>query len=59
MGLEVEVERRGQSLMLGDGKHRGERYGVRMVRVKQRQAGEKVRTSSDVGLALSCLEIAP
>jgi hypothetical protein len=27
-----------------------------MVRVKQRQAGEKVCTSRNLGLALSCLE---
>ena len=56
MGLDVEVERRGQSLMLGDRKHRGERDGVRMMSVEQRQAGEEVRTSSDLSFALSRLE---
>jgi hypothetical protein len=45
VGLEVEAERRGQGLMLSSSEHRGERDGVKMVRVWQRQAGEEVRTT--------------
>jgi hypothetical protein len=51
MGLEVEVQRRGQGLMLSDRKHRSERGGVVEMRMEQRQAGSEVRTSRDVGLA--------
>jgi hypothetical protein len=56
VGLEVEAERRGQGLVLGGSEHRGERGGVTMVRVEQRQAGEEVRTGRDLELALSGLE---
>ena len=51
MGLVVEVQRRGQGLMLSDRKHRSERGGVVEMRMEQRQAGSEVRTSRDVGLA--------
>ena len=48
MGLVVEVQRRGQGLMLSDRKHRSERGGVVEMRMEQRQAGSEVRTSRDV-----------
>jgi hypothetical protein len=49
--LEIEAQRRGQSLLLSRRQHLDHRRKVEVMRVKQRQTGEKIRASLYVGVA--------
>ncbi len=55
MGGEIEAERLGQGLMLGDGQHRSQGAGVVVVRVEQRQTSEEVRARRNISVASWCL----
>ncbi len=45
MGLEIETQRSGQNLLLGQRQNLEQRFGVVVMRAEQRQAGEQIRTN--------------